>query len=99
MTNHPEQPKKQAAGAVSRAACRESDIVIGSTLTVRAGGVDAGVPFYDHIRAGRYASFDLTVRATGDIVEIEVHHTIEDGNRAGHRLAGRALGDKGHPPV
>jgi imidazoleglycerol-phosphate dehydratase len=38
--------------------------------------VDTGIPFLDHmmITFARYASLDLTLRATGDLK----HHTIED---------------------
>ena len=59
---------------------KESDIVI--ELDLDGTGqvhVDTGVPFYDHMLTalGTHASFDLTVRTTGD-VEIEGHHTIED---------------------
>ena len=42
---------------------------------------------------GSHASFDLTVRAKGD-VEIEGHHTIEDTAIVLGQALGQALGDK-----
>ncbi|MDT7763477.1 MAG: imidazoleglycerol-phosphate dehydratase, partial [Mycobacterium sp.] len=52
---------------------KESDIVV--ELDLDGTGIvdiDTGIPFYDHmlISLGSHASFDLTVRAKGD-VEIE----------------------------
>src|SRR4029077_19777916 len=57
--------------------------------------IDTGVPFYDHMLTslGSHASFDLTVRAVGDI-EIEGHHTIEDTAIVLGQALGQALGDK-----
>jgi imidazoleglycerol-phosphate dehydratase len=57
--------------------------------------VDTGIPFYDHMLTalGAHASFDLAVRAAGD-VEIEGHHTVEDTAIALGRALGEALGDK-----
>lgn len=75
---------------------KESDIVIELDLdgTGRVD-VETGVPFYDHMLTalGSHASFDLTVRTTGD-VEIEAHHTIEDTAIALGAALGQALGDK-----
>lgn len=41
--------------------------------------VDTGLPFFDHMLTafGTHGSFDLTVKAKGDI-EIDAHHTVED---------------------
>src|ERR1700754_3537479 len=57
--------------------------------------VDTGIPFYDHMLTalGTHASFDLTVRAKGD-VDIEAHHTIEDTAIVLGQALGQALGDK-----
>ncbi|HTM84985.1 MAG TPA: imidazoleglycerol-phosphate dehydratase HisB, partial [Mycobacterium sp.] len=57
--------------------------------------VDTGVPFYDHMLTalGSHASFDLTVRATGD-VDIEAHHTVEDTAIVLGQALGQALGEK-----
>ncbi len=57
--------------------------------------VSTGLPFFDHMveQLGRHASFDLTVRATGDL-HVDAHHTVEDvGIVLGGCLA-EALGDK-----
>ena len=53
------------------------------------------MPFFDHMLTalGSHASFDLTVRAKGD-VEIEGHHTIEDTAIVLGQALGQALGDK-----
>jgi imidazoleglycerol-phosphate dehydratase len=75
---------------------KESEIVV--ELDLDGSGdvhVDTGVPFYDHMlhALGSHASFDLSVRAKGD-VEIEGHHTIEDTAS----VLGQALGDaRGEP--
>src|SRR5690242_12741128 len=42
---------------------------------------------------GSHASFDLTVRATGD-VHIEGHHTVEDTAIVLGQALGQALGEK-----
>ena len=75
---------------------KESDIVIELDLDgTGVVDVDTGVPFYDHMLTslGSHASFDLTVRAKGD-VEIEGHHTIEDTAIVLGQALGQALGDK-----
>ena len=75
---------------------KESDIVVELDLdgTGRTD-IGTGVPFYDHMLTalGSHASFDLTVRARGD-VEIEGHHTIEDTAIVLGRALHEALGDK-----
>ena len=77
-------------------ATRESDITVELDLD-GTGVVDisTGVPFYDHMLTalGSHASFDLTVRAEGD-VEIEAHHTVEDTAIVLGQALGEALGDK-----
>jgi imidazoleglycerol-phosphate dehydratase len=75
---------------------KESDIVVeldlDGTGQVR---IDTGVPFFDHMLTalGSHASFDLSVRAVGDI-EIEAHHTVEDTAIVLGQALGQALGDK-----
>ena len=75
---------------------KESDIAVeldlDGTGVVR---VETGVPFFDHMLTalGTHASFDLTVKAKGD-VEIEGHHTIEDTAIVLGQALGQALGDK-----
>ena len=75
---------------------KESDIVVELNLDgTGVVDVDTGVPFFDHMLTslGSHASFDLTVRAKGDI-EIEGHHTIEDTAIVLGQALGEALGDK-----
>ena len=57
--------------------------------------ISTGVAFYDHMLTafGQHGSFDLTVRAEGD-VEIESHHTVEDTAIVLGQAFGQALGDK-----
>ena len=73
-----------------------------STITVEmnldgtgASTISTGVGFYDHMLTafGQHGSFDLTVRAEGD-VEIESHHTVEDTGIVLGEAFCRALGDK-----
>ena len=75
---------------------RESEIVVEIDLdgTGRTD-IDTGVPFFDHMLTslGSHASFDLTVKAKGDI-EIEAHHTVEDTAIVLGQALGQALGDK-----
>jgi imidazoleglycerol-phosphate dehydratase len=57
--------------------------------------VSTGLPFFDHMveQLGKHASFDLSVKAQGDL-QIDAHHTVEDvGIVLGGCLA-EALGDK-----
>ena len=75
---------------------KESDIVVKLDLDGTGNvSVETGVPFFDHMLTalGSHASFDLTVRAKGD-VEIEGHHTIEDTAIVLGQALGQALGDK-----
>ncbi|WP_158842991.1 imidazoleglycerol-phosphate dehydratase HisB [Saccharothrix deserti] len=57
--------------------------------------ISTGVPFYDHMLTalGVHGSFDLVVRATGD-VEIDAHHTVEDVAIVLGQALREALGDK-----
>jgi imidazoleglycerol-phosphate dehydratase len=75
---------------------KESDIVVELDLD-GTGVVDVstGVPFYDHMLTslGSHASFDLSIKATGD-VDIEGHHTIEDTAIVLGQALREALGDK-----
>jgi imidazoleglycerol-phosphate dehydratase len=75
---------------------KESDIVVEIDLDgTGTVDVDTGVPFFDHMLTalGTHASFDLTVRAKGDI-QIEAHHTVEDTAIVLGQALGQALGDK-----
>jgi imidazoleglycerol-phosphate dehydratase len=74
------------------------ETTIQATLTVDGSGrteVTTGLPFFDHMveQLGRHASFDVSLRATGDL-HVDAHHTVEDvGIVLGGCLA-EALGDK-----
>ncbi|GGK68333.1 imidazoleglycerol-phosphate dehydratase HisB [Nocardia camponoti] len=75
---------------------KESSIVV--ELDLDGTGkteISTGVPFYDHMLTalGAHASFDLTVRAEGDI-DIEAHHTVEDTAIVLGQALAQALGDK-----
>ncbi|MHB9003397.1 MAG: imidazoleglycerol-phosphate dehydratase HisB [Coriobacteriia bacterium] len=77
-------------------ATKETDIAIELDLD-GSGAVLAqtGVPFFDHMldAFGRHATFDLAVKATGDL-DVDAHHTVEDvGIVLGSAIA-QALGDK-----
>jgi len=75
---------------------KESDIVVELDLDGTGQvSVETGVPFFDHMLTslGTHASFDLTVKAVGDI-EIEGHHTIEDTAIVLGQALAQALGDK-----
>ena len=91
--NEPVRPERRAK--VERKT-KESDIVVDLDLDGTGQvSVDTGVPFFDHMLTslGSHASFDLTIKATGDI-EIEGHHTIEDTAIVLGQALGQALGEK-----
>lgn len=74
---------------------RETDITV--ELNLDGSGVvtaETGVPFFDHMldAFGRHATFDLTVRATGDL-EVDAHHTVEDVGIVIGSCIAQALGD------
>ena len=92
---------REPAAAAPRRASRDratKETTIAATLDLDGTGVVAvstGLPFFDHMieQLGRHASFDLTVRAEGDL-HVDAHHTVEDvGIVLGACLA-EALGDK-----
>ena len=57
--------------------------------------ISTGLPFYDHMldQIGRHGSFDLTVKAVGDLA-VDSHHTVEDVAIALGEAFREALGDK-----
>jgi imidazoleglycerol-phosphate dehydratase len=57
--------------------------------------VSTGVAFFDHMLTslGKHATFDLVVRAAGD-VDIDAHHTVEDVAIVLGQALREALGDK-----
>ena len=75
---------------------RETEIEL--TLTVDGTGeskVETGIPFFDHMLTlfARHGSFDLQLRAKGD-VEVDYHHTVEDVGIVLGQAFAQALGDK-----
>ena len=89
MTNAPRSARRDRATKETTIA-----VVLDVDGTGRAE-VSTGLPFFDHMveQLGKHASFDLTVRAEGDL-HIDAHHTVEDvGIVLGGCLAD-ALGDK-----
>jgi imidazoleglycerol-phosphate dehydratase len=75
----------------------ETDIAVALNLDgTGTTEVSTGVAFFDHMLEafGRHATFDLKVRAAGD-VDVDAHHTVEDvGIVLGQAIA-EALGDRG----
>ncbi len=57
--------------------------------------ISTGLPFFDHMldQIGRHGSFDLTVKAEGDL-HVDGHHTIEDTSIVLGEVFAAALGDK-----
>ncbi|MBD0860147.1 imidazoleglycerol-phosphate dehydratase HisB [Gordonia sp. zg691] len=75
---------------------RESSIVVELNLDgTGVTDISTGIAFFDHMLTafGQHGSFDLTVKAQGDI-EVEGHHTIEDTAIVLGQALGQALGDK-----
>lgn len=82
--------------ATVRRQTRETDIEL--TLGIDGTGqatVATGIAFFDHLLElfARHGSFDLAVRAQGD-VEVDYHHTVEDVGLVLGQAFGQALGDK-----
>ena len=85
-----------ARAASKDRATKETTIAI--ALDVDGAGrteVSTGLPFFDHMleQLGRHASFDLSVRAKGDL-HIDAHHTVEDVGIVLGGCLDEALGDK-----
>jgi imidazoleglycerol-phosphate dehydratase len=57
--------------------------------------VTTGIAFFDHMLTslGKHATFNLVVRASGD-VEVDAHHTVEDVAIVLGQALREALGDK-----
>lgn len=74
----------------------ETDIRI--ELKIDGNGVsdiDTGIGFFDHMLTAfsRHGGFDLTVRATGDLI-VDDHHLIEDTGIVLGQAIAQALADK-----
>jgi imidazoleglycerol-phosphate dehydratase len=59
---------------------KETEIQV--RLDIDGGGeyeIDTGIPFFDHMLESfaKHASFDLVLRARGDLA-VDTHHTVED---------------------
>lgn len=96
MTSDIGDPVRPTRRAKIERTTKESDITVELDLDGTGQvSVETGVPFFDHMLTslGSHASFDLTVKAKGDI-EIEGHHTIEDTAIVLGQALGQALGDK-----
>lgn len=96
MTQPDSTPTRPSRRARVERKTKESDIVVELDLDGTGQvSVETGVPFFDHMLTslGSHASFDLTVKAVGDI-EIEGHHTIEDTAIVLGQALSQALGDK-----
>ena len=69
-------------------------------LTINLDGtgesaISTGLPFYDHMldQIARHGSFDLSVKAVGDL-QVDGHHTVEDVAIVLGEAFRQALGDK-----
>lgn len=74
----------------------ESSISV--TLNLDGSGthdISTGLPFFDHMltAVAVHGSFDLLVKAEGDI-EVDAHHTVEDTGIVFGQTLAKALGDK-----
>ena len=75
---------------------KETDISVSVNLDGKgAVSVKTGVGFLDHMLTlmGTHGSFDLTVKAKGDL-QIDWHHTNEDVGLVVGQAFDRALGDR-----
>jgi imidazoleglycerol-phosphate dehydratase len=71
---------------------------IRATLAIDGRGrydVSTGIRFLDHMLElfSKHGSFDLTLRATGDL-DVDQHHTVEDAGIVLGQLFAKALGDR-----
>ncbi|WP_300938745.1 imidazoleglycerol-phosphate dehydratase HisB [Corynebacterium stationis] len=85
----------QRIGAAERKTS-ESDIRVEINLDgTGKSDISTGLPFFDHMLTAfaTHGSFDLTVKARGDI-EIDAHHTVEDTAIVLGRAFADAIGDK-----
>lgn len=67
-------------------------------ITLEGSGntdINTGIPFFDHMlnSFAKHGSFDLVVKASGDL-SVDDHHTIEDVGIALGSAIAKALGDK-----
>lgn len=89
---------QQAAARIGKASRTTSESDIQVEINLDGTGrkdISTGLPFFDHMLTAfaTHGSFDLTVKAVGDI-EIDAHHTVEDTAIVLGRAFADALGDK-----
>lgn len=83
---------------IGRAQRKTSESDISVSINLDGSGktdISTGLPFFDHMLTalGAHGSFDLEVKAVGD-VEIDAHHTVEDTGIVLGQALGEALGNK-----
>ncbi|MDI3485759.1 MAG: imidazoleglycerol-phosphate dehydratase [Methanolobus sp.] len=74
----------------------ETDISIGIELDGKGvADISTGVGFFDHMLTAftKHGNFDLTVKATGDLI-VDDHHLIEDTGIVLGQVLAEALGNK-----
>ncbi|ETA67901.1 imidazoleglycerol-phosphate dehydratase [Methanolobus tindarius DSM 2278] len=74
----------------------ETDISIGIELDGKGvANISTGVGFFDHMLTAftKHGNFDLTVKATGDLI-VDDHHLIEDTGIVLGQVLAEALGNK-----
>ncbi|HEY3873311.1 MAG TPA: imidazoleglycerol-phosphate dehydratase HisB [Actinocrinis sp.] len=94
--NEPDAPTRRRRFGKVRRETKESHITVDLDLDgTGAVDVETGVGFYDHMlgQLGKHGSFDLTVKAVGDL-HVDSHHTIEDTAIALGTAFASAIGDK-----
>ncbi|MCL1852219.1 MAG: imidazoleglycerol-phosphate dehydratase HisB [Peptococcaceae bacterium] len=76
----------------TRETCIAAELCLDGTGLAR---VDSGIGFFDHMLDSwsRFACFDLTLQAKGDL-RVDAHHTVEDCGIVLGQLLKQALGDK-----
>lgn len=60
-----------------------------------SSNIDTGIGFFDHMLTAfaRHGNFDMTIKATGDLI-VDEHHLIEDTAIVLGQALSEALGDK-----
>jgi imidazoleglycerol-phosphate dehydratase len=75
---------------------RETKIFISLNLDGKGkSSVKTGIPFFDHMLTlfAKHATMDLQLKCKGDL-DVDAHHTVEDGGIALGLAFTKALGDK-----
>jgi imidazoleglycerol-phosphate dehydratase len=82
----------------SKVTRKTNETEIGVKISLEGSGntdINTGIAFFDHMlnSFAKHGSFDLTVKARGDL-SVDDHHTIEDVGIALGSAIQKALGDK-----